>query len=362
MSFKNMKRDDHGHVIGNDEQDGQKCQHVNGGKPSAQDVEDQVYNKEMKEAQEQNAAMSEAFDDDYEEEFEDKKTNAFYGIVDITPEQKNALKKYNVKLEGPDEFGEYDLYGNKSDLEEIANKGILNLDVRDMDEVNDDYGLEDTVQNADDEDNEELSTYKAKYEPEDFEDARFYPTKSNMDGNRWVGRYRSMTDAHGLKGWNDDNVKHIEDYNDTSIFQLPDGYYSINPNITSMSFKTVDALKNYLDRKNPEEHKYGTYFDGDIQKMYRGKGEDGKEYDMEGPDAYKAARNKKDPVAKIGDRNLKLSEFVNMAGKADRDLQDVLATIIASNYGLSEADAEKMIVDKYYELHDHNGKLNNSRK
>ncbi len=68
MGFKNMKRDDHGHVIGNDETDGQECQHASG---QSDKVEDQKYNKEMKEAQEQNAAMSEAFDDDYEEEFED---------------------------------------------------------------------------------------------------------------------------------------------------------------------------------------------------------------------------------------------------------------------------------------------------
>lgn len=70
MGFKNMKRDDHGHVISNDETDGQKCQHASG---QADKVEDQKYNKEMKEAQEQNALMSEAFDDDYEEEFKDYK-------------------------------------------------------------------------------------------------------------------------------------------------------------------------------------------------------------------------------------------------------------------------------------------------
>ena len=74
MGFKNMKRDDHGHVISNDEQDGQKCQHQSGA-PSAQEVEDQKYNKEMKSAQEQNAAMSEAFDDDYEEEFKEDSNN-----------------------------------------------------------------------------------------------------------------------------------------------------------------------------------------------------------------------------------------------------------------------------------------------
>ncbi len=66
MSFKDRKRDDHGHVIGNDEVDGQECKHASG---QADKVEDQKYNKEMQAAQNQNADMREAFDDDYEEEF-----------------------------------------------------------------------------------------------------------------------------------------------------------------------------------------------------------------------------------------------------------------------------------------------------
>ncbi len=139
--------------------------------------------------------------------------------------------------------------------------------------------------------------YEPKYKAEDFEDARYYPTESTMDGNRWVGRYRSIADAHGV---GNDFKKYREafkpagEYNGYSIVQGPDGYYSINPNITSMSFKTREALQDYLDKKNPEEHKYGIYFEpgSDIEQTYRGKNEDGSEYDMEGPDAYKAARTK----------------------------------------------------------------------
>lgn len=160
----------------------------------------------------------------------------------------------------------------------------------------------------------EKSPYKSKYEPEDFEDARFYPSKSTMDeNNRWVGRYHSMTDAHGLRGWYDENVKHVGNYNGTAMFQLPDGYYSINPNITSMSFKTKEALENYLSNKNPEEHKYGAYYDEKgNQKIYHGKGDDGKEYDMEGPDAYKAARkNKPQRPAMTSEQRQAIREQIN---------------------------------------------------
>lgn len=92
MGFKNMKRDDHGHVISNDEVDGQKCQHVSG---RAQEVEDQKYNKEMKEAQEQNALMSESFDDDYDEEFENSFIDENEGIT-ITDPHMDSTGRYEL--------------------------------------------------------------------------------------------------------------------------------------------------------------------------------------------------------------------------------------------------------------------------
>ena len=103
MGFKDMKRDDHGHVISNDETDGQKCQHGAGGS-SAKNNHSEEYNeiskysvadKEKalnrlenayrggqvtsdeyyelkKKISERKLSDEDSFDDDYEEEFEDK--------------------------------------------------------------------------------------------------------------------------------------------------------------------------------------------------------------------------------------------------------------------------------------------------
>lgn len=86
MGFKNMKRDDHGHVISNDETDGQKCQHQSGGssKPSIDynEIEkrknDPRFQKDkMAETPEEVAAYLKEkggklidFDNDYDEEFD----------------------------------------------------------------------------------------------------------------------------------------------------------------------------------------------------------------------------------------------------------------------------------------------------
>ncbi len=99
MGFKNMKRDDQGHVISNDETDGQKCQHGTGksaapeqtrdeGKASnllnrieeatGKDIaklEDEInvaYNQGQINEQEHTILLNKLFDADYEEEFEDK--------------------------------------------------------------------------------------------------------------------------------------------------------------------------------------------------------------------------------------------------------------------------------------------------
>lgn len=346
MGFENRKRDDHGHVIGNDEVDGQECQHGAGGKKSQNTTnksksldkqkliqiakekrpwqknfsDDEVYeaisNSDIEKWTNEN---SNAFDDDYEEEFKvyenkikeelnkvNNKESAEYvsDLIDNNMEagyisEEKADELYNELDKKIDEFSSK---GNPYDPEDLPDEGMSQ---------------------------EEINSYKSQFEPEDFGDARFYPTKSNMDGNRWVGRYRGIGEAHGLDRYNDyksfnEKFKHVEDYNNTSIYQLPDGYYSINPNITSMSFRTVDALKDYLDKKNPEEHKYGIYWDGDIQRAYRGKGDDGQEYDMEGPDAYKAAR--KAQQAKQAEENLskELMTSLKMPGdEVERFLKDL---------------------------------------
>lgn len=78
MGFDNRKRDDHGHVIGNDETDGQECKHTTGG--DSVKGETQKDGKSFK-TQGEKRPLNDAgevvdesldFDADYEEEFEDK--------------------------------------------------------------------------------------------------------------------------------------------------------------------------------------------------------------------------------------------------------------------------------------------------
>lgn len=137
-------------------------------------------------------------------------------------------------------------------------------------------------------------SYKTIVPAEDLDDARYYPTESTMDkNNRWVGRYHSIYDAFDGTDKDDfrgDKFKPVGDYNGISIYQLPDGYFSTNPRITDMSFKSKEALQNYLDKKNPEEHKYGVYFENGNERVYKDKDSNGKEYDIAAPDAYKKAR------------------------------------------------------------------------
>ena len=112
MSFKDRKRDDRGHVIGNDEVDGQECKHVSG---QADKVEDQKYNKEMQAAQNQNADMREAFDDDYEEEF------ASFPDDDLEEDYRDSYER-NAKVEGGTTFeGEFD-FGDKEQTKNIYEK------------------------------------------------------------------------------------------------------------------------------------------------------------------------------------------------------------------------------------------------
>ena len=119
MGFKNMKRDDHGHVISNDETDGQKCQHVSG---QADKVEDQKYNKEMKKAQEQNALMSEAFDDTWDEEFnEPDEARGPYDEVDFN----------KVKDVIDDQFGGPEGNPSKKQVEEVVFDRFNNINPED---------------------------------------------------------------------------------------------------------------------------------------------------------------------------------------------------------------------------------------
>lgn len=63
-----------------------------------------------------------------------------------------------------------------------------------------------------------------------------------------------------------------------------------------------------------------------------------------------------DKVGKVGDKELKLSEIAEKITKyGDTDLQGLMIPILASAYGLSEAEVDKYLTDTYFATHDHNG-------
>lgn len=208
----------------------------------------------------------------------------------------------NQKLQDEDEFADSGFNSGFRGIQLLDENGQgFNINANQLDAESEAFDDDFEEEFDDDFEAEKVS---AKYKNEDYEDARFYPTESTMDGTNYVGRYHSIYDAFGK---DDSKFKGVEALKDgTSVYQLPDGYFSGNPRINSMSFKTREAFEDYHNRKNPDEHKYGVYFNpgSDIEQMYRGRDNSGKEYDMEAPDAYKSARRTskmKDYVSKLSD-------------------------------------------------------------
>lgn len=180
MSFKNRKRDDHGHVIGNDEVDGQECKHVNGGSSSPEqklmknkNIRDAVVEDTLKDTNvNQNAIktlMDEAFDDDYDEEFDawDREHMDF----DNNDARPNHTKLNDLNLSDSELWNMAYQYIGNDKLEKLAEsldldspqdlttndmlKAMPDDDIGDMMRINglddeDDFGLEDAVKNADD--------------------------------------------------------------------------------------------------------------------------------------------------------------------------------------------------------------------
>lgn len=204
-----------------------------------------------------------------------------------------------------------------------------------------------------------LPAYKSKYASEDFEDARFYPVTDEdrkNAGPKYLGRYHSIYDAAGLNdnepgNWKKerDMFKYVGDSKrGASIVQGPDGYFSGNPRINSMSFKTQQQAADWLDEVNPDEHMYGVYFKPGDERQYIYRDSEDK-YDLEAPDAYKNARNKykyqeiSNKTAKMPNgKDMKLTDFAEKIApwtmQEDGNLE-IAATIIASKYGLSENEA-----------------------
>ena len=115
MGFKNMKRDDHGHVIGNDEVDGQKCKHGAGSgnikydKEAAKKFAQQGFDVASEEE------TREIFDDDYEEEF-----NEYDDMLEDEENIKNdildKIKNCESSEEAEDIYYEIDDYEERGDI------------------------------------------------------------------------------------------------------------------------------------------------------------------------------------------------------------------------------------------------------
>lgn len=330
----------------------------NDGNYYLQDKEGKKINYQSREEAESayNKMMNDLFDDDYDEEFEDGKDKLMkgsiyytgdnaYKITEVNDEEVEFIDKdektYIVPIQEfrdmveSDEFDttgltreeaedlgiDFDTWGDEegqeihksaAEQDEAMRARLKTGDVHEQTYM-DARKSGKSPEEADKIANDAIKPpYKAKYANEDFEDARFYPVTDEdrkNAGPRYKGRYHSIADAHGLTDndtWDNEHrmFKYAGDSKTgASIVQGPDGYYSGNPRINSMSFKTFEQARDYLDGKNPEDHKYGTYYEGDVQKTYRGKDDNGKEYDLEAPDVYKAARTKKsDLTNKIKDQ------------------------------------------------------------
>lgn len=121
MSFKDRKRDDHGHVIGNDEVEGQECQHGAGGSKSQDkltprqeerfDKKSELIKKYSDMGYSNDLAilhaekdMVENFDDDYEEEFNESQEEYENRIKPEAEKFKKQLDEAGYQLK-ENEYG-----------------------------------------------------------------------------------------------------------------------------------------------------------------------------------------------------------------------------------------------------------------
>ena len=152
MGFDNRKRDDHGHVIGNDETDGQECKHQDGNKSNPKDKygndidldnldsydEDDIYEKDekgfvllpkrrRKDIEDALAERNSAFDDDYDEEFEDRAEKIANDAREyFNDNQLNELKKYCDRYEVDFELAKVELAKRFDDIQK--NHGLHGVD------------------------------------------------------------------------------------------------------------------------------------------------------------------------------------------------------------------------------------------
>lgn len=171
--------------------------------------------------------------------------------------------------------------------------------------------------------------YKPIYDYEDFGDARYY--KNNSGSGR---EYHDIASAHGIsdeESYRKDfknRFKYVGQTKDgVDIYQGPDGYFSTNPLITSMSFKTKEALQDYEDKRTTD-YAYGGYNKDNPN--------------ISAPEAYTAARRKAIRAAEDKDvSNRKINhimEYFDIWGKpSEREFDDVV-----KHYGLNDSESNEL--------------------
>ncbi len=262
MSFKDRKRDDHGHVIGNDEVDGQECKH-GAGKSTApeqklmknKNIRDAVVEDTLKDTNvNQNAIktlMDGAFDDDYEEEFNEPSPQDERQYVDkcMADIAKAADKKAFEYVSGNiDDLTEAGLIS-----EETSDRLYAALDKK-IDEVNNDIDkdLMDAINMADDDvldeqfgkDTPERKLVGAIKQPQPKQKVKdingmSYPV--DQDGN--ISDDNKFSDENAMKDVYGENIE--EDDKD-----LQKDSFSTVPGYNEAKTKIINAFSQYQGGKD----------------------------------------------------------------------------------------------------------------
>lgn len=370
MGFKNMKRDDHGHVISNDEQDGQKCQHQSGGnnKPqdnkqdykaslkkafNALDKEDAMKEinknpelfKKFQEASRKNpdasfgyilSQLDEPFDDDYEEEFnepspEDEKQYIDKVMADIA--DASDKKAFEYVSDNIDKLTEAGL------ITDETSDRLMDALNRKIDEVNNDD--EDLIKAINAADDDVLDEQFGKDTPERklAGAMKNQPTGEATSDDEWNKRHQEFLER-GKSTWNQKLQK-----GDDVTFEGPDGK-EVTAKIGGF-WKSGELVDDDTYEEGKDNHWHDFRAVGLVDK-------DGK--NIGSINAYQIKKHNRQQLGTPEDfakktakmpngKEMSLFDFAhNIVNYLDND---TAAYIIASKYGVSENDAKAYLESPY---------------
>lgn len=348
MSFKNMKRDDHGHVIGNDEVDGQKCKHVagSGSETGSKELDNQLDNERYR-AAEKYAEEQAAFDDDYEEEFnEPDEAKGPYNEVDF-----NWVKDHiedNPDINGK-ELVEHvkEKFGDINPEDEQKIKELVN---------NKEFSLEDAINMADD---DVLDEQFGKDTPErKLAGAIKKPQRSFKDMQVLRFMYGTDKSDEELMNKSDEELQEARDYRDYSFINLLPDEKAAKLEKENEAFNRGETV---WDRKRGFPWKKTKMASGILYEGPKGQ-RVMEDYEEPTPDNTPAEFSKLKAVMPNG-KEMSLFDFAhNITNYLDTD---TAAYIIASKFGVSENDAKAYLKSPYNtegSKKDYEDRLNKSRK